>query len=641
MKHITIGTAGHIDHGKTALVKALTGMDTDRLPEEKQRGISIELGFAYLEFPEGIVDIVDVPGHEKFIKTMVAGVAGIDAVMLVVAGDERIKPQTREHLDIVSVLGVHEGFVALTKSDLVEPSQQKQAEGEIKAFLSGTLLQNAPLFWTSSVTGEGVEELKQKLKQLFTVLPRRPVSSYFYLPVDRSFTMKGFGTVVTGTLQKGIVKVGDKVQIEPSGKTVSVKGLQVHNRKVEEAEPGWRAALNLSGADTEEVRRGSVISPPGHLKPTYFLDAKLSLLKNAEKPLMQRQRVRFHFGTREVFARVVLLDRGKLLPGEEGFVQFQCDRKEEDGSPVPPVAAVPRQPFVIRTYSPMQTIGGGHISDPFPEKHKPFQEKQSEANKSILSRLTIYTLGQPKEIFLEKLKARKFSPVYFKALAMETELSPEERDNVEKNPSCVFADANTVMHRELYDALKQQILKKVSGFHEKAPLKPGMFREELRQKLPRELAPVFFQKILTELAQEGKIQTLKERIKMAGFAAALPEPERKIEREMVQACLKSLFSPPTEKELVGLNPERMKVFQFLKDNSVLVLLSDGVVFHRDAVEKAKQLFTEYFQKNNNLAVGQAKDILKTTRKYIIPLLEHLDSSGFTRRVGDVRVLREK
>ncbi|MCP4688561.1 MAG: selenocysteine-specific translation elongation factor, partial [Desulfobacterales bacterium] len=375
MKQIILGTAGHIDHGKTSLIKALTGTDTDRLKEEKLRGITIELGFASLDLPGGRrLGVVDVPGHEKFVKNMVAGATGIDIVVMVIAADEGVMPQTREHMEICSLLGVKHGFVAMTKIDMVEEDWLELVQEDVSEFMIGTFLEDAPIIPCSSATGEGLSDITDALETLAGEIPNRPPSSLFRLPVDRVFTMKGFGTVITGTLTSGRIRVGDPIMIYPSGVTSKVRGIQVHNQAVEEAEAGTRTAINFQGLEKASVQRGEVLADPGSLVSSYMVDISLHFLKSNKKPVKNRVRVRFHGGTSEILGNLILLDREELPPGETIVAQLRLDA---------PTAPVKDDRFVLRSYSPVRTIGGGHVLNPMPRKHKRFKPEVIEGLKSL------------------------------------------------------------------------------------------------------------------------------------------------------------------------------------------------------------------------------------------------------------------
>jgi len=414
MKQIILGTAGHIDHGKTALIKAVTGIDTDRLKEEKLRGITIELGFASIDLPSGQhLGIVDVPGHEKFIKNMVAGATGIDIVAMVIAADEGVMPQTREHMEICTLLEIKQGLVVLTKTDLVDEEWLELVIEDVNEFTRGTFLEGKPVMPVSSVTGQGIPEFIKALDELSAVTPSRSVKSLFRLPVDRVFSIKGFGTVITGTLISGRVKTGDTVMIYPSGITSKVRGIQIHNQSVNSAEAGMRTAINFQGLEKTSVQRGEVVSSPEALKASYMLDVSVHFLKSNKKPVKNRTLIRFHTGTSEIPGHVVLLDKDEIIPGETTVAQIRLDS---------PVAVVSDDKFVIRSYSPVRTIGGGQILNPLPQKHKRFKKSISEGLKTLITQ-------PPEEITAYHVDNSGYKGISFSDLKIMTNIPEKQLDN--------------------------------------------------------------------------------------------------------------------------------------------------------------------------------------------------------------------
>ncbi len=633
MKHIIVGTAGHIDHGKTSLVKALTGIDTDRLKEEKERGISIELGFAHLTLPDGTtLGIVDVPGHERFVKTMLAGVGGIDLVILVVAADEGVMPQTREHLAICELLKIKRGLVALTKVDLVDGEWLELVTSDLQTFLKGTFLEGAPVVPVSSTTGAGLGELINTLAALAKEVPPKPTDGIFRLPIDRVFTIRGFGTVVTGTLWSGHIKVGDEVVVLPKGLTSRVRKLQVHGRAVEEAFAGQRTAVNLPGIDVDQIERGDLLSSPGRLQPTFSLDATLSLLKEAPRPLKNRARVHFHLGTSELLARVILLDREELLPGEEAYVHLRLES---------PVAALPKDRYVLRSYSPVTTIGGGMILDANPPAGR-------RPKTQILERLKILGQGSPRAQLEQVLLGAGPVPLHLEDLPSMTGLEPallNQALEASLREGQVIAlgekGEEGYLHRTLYEGLTKGILERLREFHDKEPLKDGFPKEELRSKLPPRVSPQLFSRLLTDLTLAGKVAVEKDKVRLAEHKIQLTPEEERVKARLEGIYRQAGFQPPDQAEALrqvgGDRKQVLALFQRLVDDGILVKITPEISMHREAYEKAKALLLDYFKTHPAISVATFKDLLGITRKHAIPYLEHFDAVKLTRRQGDERV----
>lgn len=629
VKHIIVGTAGHIDHGKTSLVKALTGIDTDRLKEEKERGISIELGFASLDLSGGMtLGIVDVPGHERFVKTMLAGVGGIDLVLLVIAADEGVMPQTREHLSICELLKVKRGLVALTKVDLVDEEWLELVKADVKEHLKGTFLEGAPMVPVSAITSQGLDELVQTLALLAREVPPKRTDGLFRLPIDRAFIIKGFGTVVTGTLWSGMVKVGDEVVILPKGLKTRVRKLQVHGRTVEVAYAGQRTAANLPGIEVHEVERGDLLCFPDTLQPTLGFDATLSLLKDVSRPLRNRARVRFHLGTSEILARVLLLDREELLPGEEAYVHLRLES---------PTAALPKDRYVIRSYSPATTIGGGMILDPNPPSGR-------RPKARILEHLKTLEQGSPKEQVEEVLVSAGFVPLGVEVLQRKVALDPSAfrqvlEELLREDRAVAFGREEGYLHRKNYEGLIQQVLTSLQEFHAQHPLKDGISKEELRMKLPPALSPGVFARLLLDLSAGQKIVTEKDKVRLASHEIRLSQEEEAIKAKLEGLYQRSGFQPPDQeaalREVGG--TKALAVFQRLVDDGVLVKIKEDLYLHREAYERAKALLLDYLKTYPSISVPTFKDLLGISRKYAIPYLEHFDSVKVTRRQGDERV----
>jgi len=633
MKHVIVGTAGHIDHGKTALVKALTGIDTDRLKEEKERGISIELGFAFLRLEEGItLGVVDVPGHERFVKTMLAGVGGIDLVILVIAADEGVMPQTREHLHICQLLGIRRGLVALTKKDLVEPEWLDLVQEEIRTFLTGTYLDEAPILPVSSLTGEGLRELRNALASLAAEIQPRRGDGIVRLPIDRVFTIRGFGTIVTGTLWTGSLAIGDEVTILPKDLPSRVRRLQVHNESVEKALAGQRTAVNLPGLETDQIERGDLLCLAGTLRVSTSLEATLALLPDAPKPLANRARVRFHLGTAEILARAILLDREKLNPGEEAYVHLRLEQ---------PTAAMPHDRYVLRSYSPATTVGGGVILDPYPSLKR-------RRRPEVVAHLKILERGSSRDRLLQILKSNTspLSPLSLQSLAS---LDPEalqgelrELLTAGKIIQLPGRDGEAYLHREIYEDLCGTILSLLRQFHAQNPLREGISKEELRSRLARGVAPALFAQLLNDLTVAKEVAQDRDRVRLTAHRPQLSAAEAALTERLETLYRTAGLQPPTVdaafKEAGADRRAAQAVFFRLVEQGTLIKITDDLYVHRDAYEQAKARLLEYLAQHSSISVPTFKDLLGITRKHAIPYLEHFDQIKLTRRAGDDRVL---
>jgi selenocysteine-specific elongation factor len=633
MRHLIVGTAGHIDHGKTTLVKALTGTDTDRLKEEKERGISIELGFAFLALPDGTeAGIVDVPGHERFVKTMLAGVGGIDLVVLVIAADEGVMPQTREHLHICQLLQVKRGLVALTKADLVEPDWLEMVRADIAESLRGTFLEGCPIVPCSGATGQGLPELIQAIQTQATAADPKRVDGTLRLPIDRVFTMRGFGTVVTGTLWAGRLAVGDEVAVLPKDLRSRVRRLQVHGDTVEQAVAGQRTAVNLPGLEVGQIERGDVLCVPGTLRPSSAFDATLSLLSDAPRALVNRARVRFHLGTSELLARVVLLEQEELQPGEEAYVHLRLES---------PSAALPHDRYVIRTYSPAVTIGGGSILDPNPARER-------RARKRIVEHLAVLERGSVTERVAGLLAAAGYVPVTAEGLRLRSDLDAatvaESLDGLLRAGKALAVGARAdagVLHADRVAELEREVEVRLGEFHAKEPLKDGLAKEELRSKLPAQLLPPVFGWLLARLTDGGRLAVERDKVRLAShrprFSAAEAEAKGKIEAAYRGAA----FQPPSlDTVLAGLGADRklaQAVFRRLVDDRILVKITGDIYLHQEPYQQLRERVLAHFTRQPRIDVGTMKDLFGVSRKYAIPFLEHLDDVHLTRRQGDERV----
>lgn len=634
MQRIIVGTAGHVDHGKTVLTKKLTGINTDRLKEEKERGISIELGFAPLTLPSGIqVGLVDVPGHERFIKNMLAGIAGIDLVLLVIAADEGIMPQTQEHLDIINLLEVKKGIVVLTKCDLVDDEWLELVKQEVAEVLAGTVLEKAPVVPVSAVTGLGIPDLLSEIDVMAQDTPPKEITGKARIPIDRVFSITGFGTVITGTLWSGRLKVGSTVEIFPQGISVRIRNIQVHGEKVFEATAGQRVAVNIAGVEMEEVQRGDVLSESGLLEPSFRIDVKFRLLEHTGITLQQRARVRIHHGTREVIGRVNFLDREYLAPGETCFCQLVLES---------PLMVLRGDHYVIRAYSPMLTIGGGIVVDPVPDKHKRYKEK-------IIKTLEVKSLGEPKELVCQAIAEEGVGLVTVPELARKTGLE----ESLIKGQAIILSEENETVAIKgdgvvfyLWGQREKQwrskMKKRIQEYHEKYPLRPGISKEELRSRDFPGIQGKQFNLLLDYWEKIGEIRTNGQSVADSGFMVKISPQLEKAKDIIEQLTKANPFSPPGWDELAeaaGLSGDvKNEMLVWLQQNQVIVKLSDEVVMHYQAIENAKEIIGELLKVHGTMQLSQARDLLNTSRKYALPLLEYLDQVKFTRRKGDIRVL---
>jgi selenocysteine-specific elongation factor len=631
VKHVVVGTAGHIDHGKTSLVKALTGTDTDRLPEEKARGITIDLGFAFLEEPDGLtVEIVDVPGHERFIKNMLAGVGGIDLAMLVIASDEGVMPQTREHFAICSLLHIAGGLIVLTKTDLVEPDWLELVRDDVSALTRGTFLDGAPIVAVSAKTGEGIGELRAVLRDLAAKVPSRGTDQLARLPVDRVFTIKGFGTVVTGTLMAGRLRVDDRVEVFPAGLQAKIRGLQTHGRSVSESSAGQRTAVNLQGVERAAVERGNVLGLAGTLVPSTLVDGTLELLQDAPRPLKSRDRVRVHAGTSEVMARVLILDRPELVPGASAFARFRLEA---------PLVALPGDRFVIRSYSPMLTVGGGTLLDIAPPRFK-LKAPTHLAHVRLLSE------GGPDGVVEEHVRHAGGGGVRFSALSGRVPFGPDRLrgllDGLQASVRIVAIDRDWFVHVDSLTRLRGLTVAALEQFHRASPLRPGMSREELRGRAGGPDERVFAH-LLGTLEAEGIVRTDRDKVRLASHEVRLTPEQQKVVDRLEQDYLGSAAAPPSPEEALGRaglsGDEDHELFQFLVEARKLVRVKESMYFHAEALDAIQDKLVAMLRERKEIGPADIKDLLGISRKYAIPLLEFFDSRRVTTRVGERRVLR--
>ncbi len=631
MKSVIVGTAGHIDHGKTALVKALTGIDADRLEEEKRRGITIDLGFAHMELPgpggEALrLGFVDVPGHERFVRNMLAGVGGIDVVLLVIAADESIKPQTREHLDILQLLGLQRGITVLTKSDAVDRDTLDVVRLEVEEFLRGTFLggPSSSIVAVSSLTGEGLDELKQALIHAVGVVSARDAQALARLPIDRVFTMKGFGTVVTGTLVGGTIRKEQELEAFPSGRLVRVRGVQVHGKPADAAVAGERTALNLAGASTDDLSRGMTLAPPATLVATRRIDVRLRLLPSAPRPLKDRARLHFHAHTMETVAQVVLYQAKQIVPGDEGFAQLRL-----------PEAALllPGDRFIMRQFSPVTTIGGGIVLDAAPIPKAPagdtFFETMAGGDPALILRARI-ARRQHEGISLSRLIAE----TGWNRNVIEAKLSAAEREQQVLRIGDRFAETRAI------EELKLDLQRTLEQFHKKNPLVGGIGREQLRERL--KASAEVFAVVAAALVREKKLEIAGDLVHLAGRGVAMKDEEAESKKIMEDAFAAAGLKVPALREVMaGLKVDRtraQKIVTLLLRDKTLIKVSEELVFHRSALAELRRQIAAYRAKSSKIDVAQFKELTGVSRKYAIPLLEYLDRERVTRRIGDERVI---
>lgn len=628
MKHVIMGTAGHIDHGKSSLVKALTGIDPDRLKEEKERGITIELGFAHLDLPDGTrIGIVDVPGHERFVRTMVAGAGGIDFVLLVIAADEGVMPQTKEHFEICRLLGIESGLIALTKIDLVEHELLELAKEEIREFVKGSFLDGAPIVPFSAVTLEGKDELLSAIEKVSKGVTKKRVGP-FRLHIDRVFTMKGFGTVVTGTTMAEEVSIGEEVMIYPNQITAKVRNIQVHRQSVDKAKAGQRTALNLVGSKVENIERGMVIGKPNTLPLTTRADVIIELLNNASK-LTPQTKVRFHAGTKEILARIVPLDE-KLMNSKIGFAQIVLDE---------PTALVGGQHFVIRSYSPITTIGGGKILNPLPQRKK----RRTQDLPSILEALLSSDIEKKILALALEAETKGISKNLLPALvgADPQEVSKVFDELIEKTKlDLINPQTKTAVHQKIIEALIEEAIKHVKQYHEQFPYREGILRAELEEKLKlNELAS----KAIDSAIASNLLTQNEKWIRLPNFSMQLSsELERDIQK-LEQIYKTAGTTPPTVKELsesqlFSLNT--LEILELATRLKRLVKISEELYYHCEVLNDIESRLVKYLKEHGSISAARFRDLFGFSRKFAIPLLEYFDTIKLTIRIGDERTLRK-
>ena len=625
-RHIVLGMAGHIDHGKTELVKALTGTDTDRLKEEKERGMTTDLGFAFLS--ESLT-IIDVPGHEKFVKTMVAGVTTVDLALLVIAADDGVMPQTVEHLDILNLLQIPKGIVAISKVDLVDKDWLAMVHEDVRKLVRGSVLQDAPVLSVSPITGEGIDDLKTSILKEAEKVQQRRDTGIFRMSVDRVFSIKGFGTIVAGTTLSGQVSAEDTVELLPRQQVLRVRGVQVHGKKVQQGSVGFRTAINLMNVEKQAITRGNVLASPGFYKPTQMMDAHFSLLKSWPKKLKNRSRVRVHIGTDEAIARMVLLDKKEYQPGDQGFVQLHFEK---------PVVVQSGDRFVIRHYSPVRTIGGGNILDAHPKKHKPFDPL-------CINRLEKRQSGGDSQTILDYLESLYFYPIQTETLAknigMQKETLGQILSELEETGEILRMGKKRFITTRNWDNLQFQIKRQLDLFHAQNPLKQSASSATIQKQIKPGVDKILFDTMLDFLSENRQINKSGGRIRSFRHQVNFSDEQETISKRIVESLLKTPVKPPDrtalEKEF---GPNAGPILEYLVETGVVVFITENLYFHTEALRQIESSIRTMLQKSGKATVSEFREYLDSTRKYVLPLLNYFDDLGLTIREGDIRRLRE-
>ncbi len=628
MKNIIIGTAGHVDHGKTALIKALTGIETDRIKEEKKRGITIELGFAYLDLPDGEkAGIIDVPGHEKFVKNMLAGAGGIDLALLVVAADEGFMPQTREHLGILSLLNISEGIIVVTKKDMVDEDWLEIVCDEVRQEVQGTFLENAQIIPVSSYTGEGIEQLRQAI---FTMIDQKTqiknLDVPFRIPVDRIFSVEGFGTVITGTLIEGTMKVGDPVTVYPSRIESRIRNLQVHSQDVQEAYAGQRVAVNLAGLKKTDLNKGDVIAVPDSMHTTMMIDIHLTVLKDCDREIRNATRLHLYHGARDILCKIVLLDRDSVGAGESCYAQL---RLEEE------IAVKTGDRFVLRFYSPVETIGGGVILD-----SNPFKHKRNDA--AVLESLKLKEGGSDREKISAALRdySARFETLDF--LQIQTGIPKEQFEQqinkLIKDKVAFRVSDNVVIHTDYLNRLKDSAVKLLESYHKENPLREGMKKDEFRNKLIKYEDISVVDKITDSLVNRKVLKYVNNCVALADFEVQQDNNQQEIENAFLQGG----FSPESPDQIAARFPKVKnfkQVLESLVNTGKLVRVEEKILLHADYYNKALTLAKEHVNQNGQITLAEMRDLMGASRKFAVAVLEYWDKRGITKKVGDARTFK--
>jgi selenocysteine-specific elongation factor len=625
-KHLILGTAGHVDHGKTTLIKAMTGINPDRLKEEQERGLTIDLGFAHITLPCGIeVSIIDVPGHERFLKNMLAGAGGIDIAMLVIAADEGVMPQTREHLEILGILETGIGVVALTKIDMVESEWLDMVEEDVRAALQGTFLADAPIIRVSGVSGEGVKDVIAELDRIAREIQQRSIDGPFRMPVDRVFTITGFGTVITGSLVSGTLHVGDPIRVQPQGLDTRARQIQVHGKKVDAAYAGTRVAVNLAGLDVEDLSRGSVLVPPGFIEPTKTVDASIAVLASSPRPITNRLRVRMHIGSAEVIGRTAVLGREQIEPGEKGLVQLKLESA---------VAAARGDRFVLRLYSPTRLLGGGVVLDPQAGKHKRMDE-------AVVGQLEHALEGDPVLIVEDALSSAP-AGLMKAELVKRSQLSDADATKAIgelKSSGRVIEQSGRVASVAALEGASARVRSVVEAYHKANTTKPGMPKEELRAQLGSWVDQKGFGFLIGLMAQNGEIAASEATVRMPDHKPTLSGAQKTLAEAMERDYLTGGANPPFLADTVKKHGSGAKdVIALLVDEGKLVRITTEILFHAQALAAAESALRAYLTERGQMTVAEFRDVINSSRKYVVPLLEYFDEKKVTERQGDLRRL---
>jgi len=627
--HVVIGTAGHIDHGKSALVRALTGTDPDRLKEEQERGMTTDLGFAFLGDE---ITVIDVPGHERFVRHMLAGASTIDLVILVVAADDGVMPQTREHFEICRLMGIRRGLVAINKADLADSDMLELVRLDVAELIRGSFLEDAPVIPVSALTGQGVIELRQAILDLARQVPAKPDRGVFRMPIDRNFVMRGFGTVVAGTVLSGAARVGDRLELLPEVREVRLRGIQKHGRPAESAGLGERAALNLQGIEREAAMRGSVLATPGYYTPTDMFNGWVYYLKDAGRPLRNLTRLKLHIGTAEVMARVLLIDAKELEPGREALVQCRVEE---------PVVCDWNDHFVLRAFAPQQTVGGGVVLEANPDKERRFDA-------TAIARLKALRTGEAGSVLEQYLVKARFEA---RSLAQATkDLALADADagkmldvlaKTAKVRRLQFESKEYLVHEQAWVDARATVLAVLEKFHKESPFRMGIRRSELRAKAGLSL-PVF-ETLLSGLVAAGQLAIQEDRVRLASHSLKLGPAEQKQFDRVEALYLETGFAtPPLPEALAGVEKKLAeRVRAALLESGRLVDVGESVVLHRVVVRQAEEKIRGLFSSKSELTASEIRQELGTSRKYLIPLLNYFDSRGLTQRKGEVRILRQR
>lgn len=633
MKHLIIGTCGHIDHGKTTLIKALTGRDTDKLKEEKERGISINLGFTYFDTPLGKrVGIVDVPGHERFLKNMLAGIHGIDLVLFVISLEEGVMPQTKEHFQILSLLDVKNGIIVLTKKDSVDEEWADLVEKDVKEFFEGTFLEKAPIFRVSSKTHEGVEELKKQIDNSLMNIEGKDLKSKFRLPIDRVFTIQGHGTVVTGTVISGSIKIGEEVEIFPPNIKSKIRSMQVHGEKVDEVFAGERAAINIVSVKKDDIKRGNVLSKPKALDNTFIINCSLKILEDEDIVVKNRQRIKFYHGSSEIIGRIILLDKDELKSGEIGFVQIRLEE---------PTVCLSGDRFIIRQYSPMHLLGGGFIIEPFGEKAKRYSEK-------LLLDLEVKSQGDPEKILLSKINKQSDEFPNLKTLHKEMGILEDDlRDLifelVESGEVIKIQSGNEDLYisEEYFNFLIKRSLDVINNYFKTSPLKSGIGKEELKSRLGIKISNKAYENLLSFMERDSEICVKLNMVSLKNYVVKLSEIQTEIADEILRVYKDSPIEVPALDLIFNkFNNEKEvnEVLNYLFYENKIVRVSEDIILLIDNFNELKNDLINYINENGSISLAEWRTIAKARRKHSIALLEYFDNIKLTKRIEDKRIL---